>query len=557
MRRTCALFGLALIALLMGTGTANAADIPRLTWERSAMQEVALDVAISQNIESLELLGQSQRIQFAPQGITQGRQIYHALLPASFPLGEYTVRAYLNGGSSRDFGSVRVIEFQSGGYNPLTDVTTTTTLAVTFFALFATWASRDQSERWKERDRYADDETTLGKLDLDTVGRTVTERHKYSPGLVSSIALDHWRNEKVIRTSKYSTLISRIISDGGYLQFSLGSLVLFFPLIGLIGGALAFSNISGIGFVTTPSLTISLFLVALGAIDASAGFLASLMFGILALTNDYFASAYDVRTFLGLAILWISPALMANNVRAMRRSSQEVGLWERLADIVIGSVLTGWAVRSIVIGLNGFSHLTLPLSDHATTVGVVAGGVLAFRYLVEEYVNRRNPYYMAYLSPEMTHRQHSTARLISWMLRSILFLFFAISFLGNSWQLWIALALFISPTLISVFKSKFPNSSLLYQILPVGIPSIIVMTLIGRGYSHLIGNFELSPATATRTIFVMMALPGFVIGLLKLFGRQPKSGDVRWYVRPNMRVAYRVFGPVLFIIATGLVTGVI
>ena len=210
-----------------------------------------------------------------------------------------------------------------------------------------------------------------------------------------------------------------------------------------------------------------------------------------------------------------------------------------------------------MIGLNGFSHLTLPLSDHANTVGIFAGGVLALRYLIEEYVNRRNPYYMSYLSPESTHRQHSTARLISWMLRSMLFLFFAISFLGNSWQLWAALALFMTPTVLSAIKNSFPNSSLLYHVLPVGIPSIVVMTLIGRGYSQLISNLELSPANATRTIFVLMAIPGFIIGLLKLFGRQPKSGDVRWYVRPNMKLGYRVFGPVLFIIATGLVTGVI
>jgi hypothetical protein len=129
--------------------------------------------------------------------------------------------------------------------------------------------------------------------------------------------------------------------------------------------------------------------------------------------------------------------------------------------------------------------------------------------------------------------------------------------LGNSWQLWGALALFITPTVLSAIKNSLPNSSLLYQILPVGIPSIIVMTLIGRGYSQFIENFELTPANTTRTIFVLMALPGFIIGLLKLFGRQPKSGDVRWYVRPELRLGYRIFGPVLFIIATGLVTGVI
>ncbi len=557
MRRTFASIGLALVALFLGGGAVAAASIPSLTWERSAMQQVAVDVAIASDIVNLELLGQSQTIEFAAQGLTEGRQIYQTLLPATFPLGDYTVRAYLSDGTTRDFGFVQVIEYQSGAYNPLTDFRTTAALFITAFTLFATWSARDESGRWEERDRYADDETTFGKLDLDSVGHKVEGTHKHSAGMVNSIALDHWRNEAVIRFSRYSTMISRLLSDGGYLQFSLGSLVLFFPLLGLLGGALAFHSISGIGFITTPSLTISLFLTTLGVLDAGAGFLAALMFGVLAFTSHFFASAYDIRTYLGLATLWIAPALMANNARSLRRSSLDVGRWERLTDVVVGSLLTGWAVRSIVIGLNGFAHLTLPLSAHATVVGCVAGGVVAFRYLIEEYVNRRNPYYMAYLSPEVTHQQNSSARLIAWILRSILFLFFAISFLGNSWHLWAGLGFFIGPTLLSVLKNRLPNSTLLYQILPVGIPSVIVMTLIGRGYSHWIESSAWSAADSTRTVFVLMAVPGFIIGLFKLFGRQPKSGDVRWYTRPRFSLMYRICGPVLFIIALGLIAGVI
>ena len=558
MRRIFAVIGLALLFGSGAAGIASAASVPHLTWERSAMQQVAIDTVISSNITHLDLLGQSQTLQFAAQGVNQGREIYRVLLPSNFPLGQYSVRAYLADGTTRDYGTVRVIEYQSGGYNPLTDTKTTGKLAVTFFALIATWASgREEKLRGSEANSYAGDQTTLGKLDMESVGRSYSGKRQHTAGMVSSIALDHWRSDATIRSARFSSLFSRLISDGGYLQFSLGSLVLFLPLLGILGGALAFHDISGIGYITTPSLTISLFLVVIGTLDAGAGFLAALTFGICALTSHFFASAYDIRTFLGLGLLWFTPSLMANATRLMRRSAHEIGGWDRLADVLIGSTLAGWGVRELVLSLNGFAHLTLPLAKDANVIGYVAGGVIALRYGIEEYVNRRNPYYLAYLSPESTHGQHSTARLFAWMTRSLLFLFFAISFLGNAWQLWAALALFMAPTLIGVFKSKFPNSTFLFQLLPVGIPSMIVMTFIGRWYSSWIHHSHMSAASSTRTLFVLMALPGFVIGMLKMFGRKAKPGDERWYMRPSMKLFYRLSGPALFIIALGLTTGVI
>jgi len=558
MRRAFALIATAFIFVIEAPSIALAAGVPHLTWERSAMQQVAIDSVIATNVTDLDLVGQAQTLKFASQGAVQGREIYRVLLPANFPLGQYAVRAYLADGTTRDYGSVRVVEYQSAGYNPLTDTKTTGKIAVTFFALIATWAAgREDQLRASQNNEYSGDQTTLGTLNTESIGRTFKSRRKHSAGMVSSIALDHWRSDVTIRSARFSSLISRLVSDGGYLQFSLGSLVLFLPVLGLLGGALAFHDISGIGYITTPSLTISIFLVALGVADAGAGFLAAVTFGVLALTSHFFGSAYDIRTFLGLSILWMAPALMANATRPMRRSANDAGLWDRATDIVVGSTLTGWAVHEVVLGLNGFAHLTLPLSAHASVLGYVAGGAIALRYLIEEYVNQRNPYYLAYLSPETTHGQHSTARLITWMTRSLLFLFFAISFLGNSWQLWAALGFFMAPTLIGVFKSKFPNSTLLYQILPVGIPSMIVMTLIGRWYSTWIHHSHLSAASSTQTLFVLMAVPGFVIGILKMFGRKPRAGDERWYVRPKMKFLYRVMGPVLFIIALGMTTGVI
>jgi len=114
MRRIFAVIGLALLFGSGAAGIASAASVPHLTWERSAMQQVAIDTVISSNITHLDLLGQSQTLQFAAQGVNQGREIYRVLLPSNFPLGQYSVRAYLADGTTRDYGTVRVIEYQSG-----------------------------------------------------------------------------------------------------------------------------------------------------------------------------------------------------------------------------------------------------------------------------------------------------------------------------------------------------------------------------------------------------------------------------------------------------------
>jgi hypothetical protein len=56
---------------------------------------------------------------------------------------------------------------------------------------------------------------------------------------------------------------------------------------------------------------------------------------------------------------------------------------------------------------------------------------------------------------------------------------------------------------------------------------------------------------------ILTSLPGFAIGLLKLFGRSPKSGDVRWYRRDKLRPLYYTGGPVMLAIATLITMGIL
>jgi carbon starvation protein CstA len=130
-------------------------------------------------------------------------------------------------------------------------------------------------------------------------------------------------------------------------------------------------------------------------------------------------------------------------------------------------------------------------------------------------------------------------------------------FFGFSWQILVAIALMVIPSLLKRVDKKFPNSAALFQIIPGGVPSIVVMSFIGTAFSNWANSLPLLAADKSKTIVVICSLPGFVISLLKLFGRSPKPGDVRFYRRDSMKIIYRTFGPIMLFIASLITIGVI
>ena len=544
------------IVLSLGPTVAFAAET-QLTWERSQMQHVIVDSAIAESLSNLSLLGQGESLQFtaSPNLTSNGSYIFQVLIPVSFPLGTYSVNAVMNDGSVKNLSLIRVVEYQSQSYNPLTDPETVATLSIAFFSILAMWGISDSPTG--RHDDYQGDQTTFDGADGGAFGRRAAERREFRRGLISSIYLDQLRSVATITFNKFSPLFSRLVSDGSYLQYSLGSAVLIFPLLGALLGGLAFQDIQGVGGISTPSFAISATIIVLGALDAGSGFIASVVFGLCALTSHRFQNIYDLRTYMGMSILWFTPSLIANATRALRESRKDSNWWERMTDVVVGSLITGWAVRCLTHGLDGFAHLKLPLGKQAATLGAIASIVIAIRYLIEGYVNKKSHYYMAYLSPRNVNKLHPNFRLIGWFIKGLLFLFFAVSFLGATWQLWLGLIFVILPNVVKVARDKFPNSSALFQILPVGIPALVFMTILGKIYYNFIHSLNLDPASASRTIFVLAPIPGFVIGLLRHFGREPKAGDQRWYMRSNLTALYRSGGVVLLCLYGALTFGLV
>ena len=535
-----------------GMYSAMAAD---LTWEKGGYQEIEIDNLLVPNIASLQISNNTFAQNFYISSQSNNRTIYQVKLSPELNNGDYQITLNYGDGRSEQFATVQIVDYQSGYYNPALDVKTVTTTSVTLFTLLTVWSLSDSASR-KREDENDSSRADIGDVNTAGLGaklQVVNSRKSFLP----SIYLDQLRNLYTIDSSRFSPLLSRLISVGGYLQYLFGSLVLIFPIASIAIGAIAFNDIRGIGQVSTPSLWIAISMIVLGALDAGSAFIGATTFAFLCVGFGLIGDAYDLRTLLGLMVLWFTPSLIANATRGFRRKKAKDYFWERTGDVIIGSVLTAWAIKGLVNGLNGLAHLYLPLAKHADLLAIIAGASVATRYLIEELVINRSPNYLAYVSPKELHEHDAYPRFISWILRAFLYLFLSVSFFGLSWQLYIALGLFLFPLILSTVKDNFPNFPLLYQLIPTGIPAIIIMTIFGKFYGDWISTWNLPEADKSKMVFLYMAIPGFILTTLKAFGRSAKAGDQRWYMRDSMNIFYKIVGPIAVAIAISMTMGII
>jgi hypothetical protein len=146
-------------------------------------------------------------------------------------------------------------------------------------------------------------------------------------------------------------------------------------------------------------------------------------------------------------------------------------------------------------------------------------------------------------------------QVVSIGVKVLIYLFFMYGFLQYSWQGFVAVAFLILPQLIKIYADKLPNFPTLFQIIPGGVPGVVFTAVLGLSVSNWINSLPLVAEDKSRTIFVLVAIPGFILSILKIFGRAPKQGDIRWYRRPKYKGLYRDGGVVMFTAAVSLVSG--
>lgn len=354
------------------------------------------------------------------------------------------------------------------------------------------------------------------------------------------------------RISAASPLLSRILADGNYLRATLQNFaLLMYPMALMLG----FFAAKSVGFqAIPPSIAFVVAILTFGIFDSLSGLVAVLSFGLLVLGTGHIGNLSSFLTLVGLGLVGFSPILLASVFRPLRRSTVDFSsYWERITDYLLASVLTGWVVKQIVLGLAGLSGLQLPITAYAHTLGVIAGALIAVRYGLEDLVSYLYPGRMQSIEPTyqtQSPRQHGF-RIV---MQVFVFLLVAEPFFGNTSALWIGLSIFTIPLILSIFQSHFPKSAVISRWIPKGIIEMITMTTAGYLIARVLNWYPHSASGYLLTAFVLLGIPGFILKVLPLFADEPSDA---WKESHNGKLLYRIGGVIAlvflgFIISTGL-----
>ena len=354
------------------------------------------------------------------------------------------------------------------------------------------------------------------------------------------------------RISGFSPLATRILSDGNYQRSLIGPFSLFIYPVAIALGV--FSSSSLHQEALPPSLGFILSMMAVGVIDAFAGILVSITFVLSVLIGGHLTSVDSVLTVVGVCLLAFSPTLLAGAFRPFRRQVWDfTSLWERGTDYLLASILTGWVVQQIVLGLPGLSGLQLPITTHARSIALWAAALVVARFALEDISLRLFPLRLKNLEPE--YRERSIGQqLFALLFKVAIFSVIAGKFIGISIQLFLGVALFTLPLFMGIFEDKFPKSAKVQKWMPTGIIEMLVMTLSGYLLALLVQDRYPSAKTYVLVSFVLLSIPGFLLKILALFGEE---GPENWKITRAGKVVYRVFGVIalgvlIYIVLNGL-----
>ncbi len=348
-----------------------------------------------------------------------------------------------------------------------------------------------------------------------------------------------------------SPLLVRMIGDGAPLRAIFGSLSLLLPIAAIVLGI--WSAAMGGGIAEPPVLGILIALMVIGVVDGLAGGLGAVAFGLTVIAMGGILDWSSVRTLLGVALLIAGPGLIASSFRDIRRVAPRSlsGWWERGADLVIVPLLGAYTTYNVANAMPPLGGSLFPVAEASVQLAWIVAAMLVVKVVLEEVAARWFPERMITILAE-PDEPGTVQQMLSSLIRLGLFLFVSAAFIGSPWQLWAGAVIWIVPSLLSLASARWPNAPRLWQILPSGLPALGFILLV-----YLIVAGVLASVFSDTTEFALMAffillIPGFILGLLSLVGREPRSDDVRWYMRPSMTGVYRVGGIVVLVITCWL-----
>ncbi len=549
---------LAVFFTVFAISPATATYTPILTWERGLDQSVVLGGKTDSSLWTITLKGKGgETYTFDRSGKNSaGYFVYTIFLPTDFKLGRYEIYSSAIDHPESLVSYVDVVKLQQ--FLPARDTRRFGTIATVGFTLLSVLsASGLVIARREELDK---DEHNPTAIDFKENTEENSRRGKFDEigwgklGFVRK--LDIARFTRTRNLFHVSPLAARIVSDSSWFQALFGPLVLAWPIAGVFVG-LAIANNTNMSTTLVPtSLVLVVTGMLLGIFDALAGTLVALTYFVYAIVSGNLVNIIDLRTLLGVSLLFIAPHLLAGTIRPIRRSADEWKLIDRTADVLVASVLAGFATKGIILALDGLSLQQNHLSKSAISISILVSIAVALRYLTEDVTLRLAPARLNYLVPSKKEEQETSFFILGLIVKIAIFLLFMYGFFGWCWQIGVALLSLIVPAVMKYNVNKFPNSPKLFQALPSGLPQMVLMFFIGIFVTDWAEQLPLVGEDRSKTILVFVAVPGLILSVIKFFGRSPLPGDNKWYSRENMKALHYVGGAFLVGVAFAQQIGV-
>ena len=319
-----------------------------------------------------------------------------------------------------------------------------------------------------------------------------------------------------------SPMLARVLGDGVYLRSIMGVLWLVLPFV---GAGFGFGAASSAGFdAVMPSLFWLSALVVLGVFDAFSGFVGAFVFGSAVGFGGGVVSGDSVRGLLGVWVFCFAAPLIAGAVRPFRRvrggSTQIV--WDRCVDFVLIVLFGAWVAGSMYSALPGLTGFNSPSAGYVNHVRLVVLVALTIRFVLENFAVAVTPVRLKALTREPLPEPTLQQQISSAIVRTGVYMFVAVVFIGNNWALWLGGVLYLVPKLVSLGVDKLPDMRTVHRYLPRGIFKVVLMLFVAKWWGGLVAAQIDNPADMIKFGFVLLGIPGLALGAVGWFARSSR-----------------------------------
>jgi CshA-type fibril repeat protein len=355
-------------------------------------------------------------------------------------------------------------------------------------------------------------------------GNRITDEHLDRIRVPRLQWIDNAMNRLACAIDRTSPMLARIADDGAYARSLLG---LLWPLLPIAGVALGIVSAFNTEFVMMiPALSLVIAIAVLGVIDAFAGFMFVLSFGISMLIGGGFDSVDSLRGFLGIAVFSFAPVMIAAATRPFRRiTTHTLSTWNRSVDFVLTALFGSWAGGKMYSALPSLTTYQPEHSVRVDLIHVVFLAAIALRWILENSARIYMPRRLRVVEVEEFEDTTRTQHVMSDIVRTAVFVFVASVFIGNNWALWTGAAMFFIPKVIAEFTDSFKNIPSLFRFVPRKLTRVVMMLFVGLWWGKLVRNQFGDSDNILLYAFVFLSIPGITLGALDWFGRDGKKWE--------------------------------